>query len=84
MLKKLIPFFAFSFFLFSSCSNSLEACGKIESKYTLNGKYFFALLIQENQDGGEGYGGGKVYTDAEVNETTYELKKIGEEFCIGE
>tara|TARA_Y100000385_G_scaffold41387_1_gene38572 strand:+ start:99 stop:272 length:174 start_codon:yes stop_codon:yes gene_type:complete len=54
----------------------------IESKYISNGKYFFALLIQENQDGGDGYGGGKVYMDAEVNKTTYDLKKTGDEYCI--
>lgn len=39
-------------------------------------------MIQENQDGGEGYGGGKVYMDAEVNKTTYDLKKTGDEYCI--
>mgnify|MGYP004003554019 FL=1 len=82
MIKKLLPFFVFSIFLFVGCSSSLETCGMIESKYISNGKYFFALLVQENQDGGEGYGGGKVYMDAEVNKTTYNLKKRGDEYCI--
>ena len=82
MVKKFLPLFIFSIFLFFGCSNTLEACGMIKSKYILNGKYFFALLVQENQDGGEGYGGGKVYMDAEVNKTTYDLKKTGDEYCV--
>ena len=82
MIKKnLITLFSFTL-IFVSCSNPLEMCGMIESKYTLNGKYYFALVIQENLDGGENSGGGKVYSDAEVDKTTYDLKKIGEEFCV--
>ena len=79
MKKFLLPIL---FVLFFSC-DKIDECGNITQKYTLNGKYYFVIIVDSGSSGGvdENPGGGVGYADAEVNLETYNSFNVGDEFC---
>ncbi|MAU63076.1 MAG: hypothetical protein CMC38_07940 [Flavobacteriaceae bacterium] len=70
-------FFAIIFFL-CACGGSTYNCGKIDRKYENNGKYFFALILNDASNNDEG----RVYGDVSVEKSIYLLKKVGDDYCI--
>ncbi len=71
--------FTIIFFIYA-CGGSAYSCGTIDRKYEKNGEYFFALILVDAQDSDDG----RVYGDVSVSKTVYQLKNIGDEYCIEE
>ena len=72
-------FLTIIFFIYA-CGGSEYSCGKIDRKFEKNGEYFFALIFSDASNNEEG----RVYGDVSVSKTVYQLKNIGEEYCVEE
>lgn len=66
-----------------SCGKSTYNCGKIDRKYEKDGKYFFALIL-DDATGSSDVDSSRVYGDVSVDKTVYLLKQIGNDYCIEE
>ena len=66
-----------------SCGKSTYNCGKIDRKYEKDGKYFFALIL-DDATGSSDVDSGRVYGDVSVDKSVYLLKLIGDDYCIEE
>ena len=66
-----------------SCGKSTYNYAKIDIKYEKDGKYFFALIL-DDATGSSDVDSGRVYGDVSVDKTVYLLKQIGDDYCIEE
>tara|TARA_Y100000758_G_C15759088_1_gene315109 strand:- start:48 stop:257 length:210 start_codon:yes stop_codon:yes gene_type:complete len=67
--------------LLFSCNDPIDNCGTIDSKYEKDGKYYFSLILKDASTGNN-ENGGRVYGDVSVSKTVFQLKNIGDNYCI--
>ena len=79
MKKKLLV--VIIIFLYS-CNGYLNDCGEVYTKYEKDGEYFLVINLSNQRPNNGEDPGGEILADAKVNKTTYDSKKIGDEFCF--